>query len=63
MPSDVAKALQKRQQILNLERIKFTGSIRDNNGVEKVPAGTTLNDGELFTTLDYYVRCNWCVPG
>ena len=34
----------------------FTGPIRDNTGAEKVPAGKTLNDGELFTTLDYYVE-------
>jgi len=33
----------------------FTGPIKDNAGKLRVPAGKTLNDGELFQTLDYYV--------
>ena len=57
MPSAVATAAQKAADDIRSGANKiFTGPIRDNNGVEKVPAGKTLNDGELFTTLDYYVE-------
>jgi simple sugar transport system substrate-binding protein len=57
MPADVAKAAQKAADDIKSGTNKiFTGPIRDNSGVEKVPAGKTLNDGELFTTLDYYVE-------
>ena len=57
MPADVAKAAQKAADDIRSGANKiFTGPIRDNTGAEKVPAGKTLNDGELFTTLDYYVE-------
>ena len=57
MPADVAKAAQKAADDIKSGNNKiFTGPIRDNTGAEKVPAGKTLNDGELFTTLDYYVE-------
>ena len=57
MPADVATAAQKAADDIKSGANKiFTGPIRDNTGVEKVPAGKTLNDGELFTTLDYYVE-------
>jgi basic membrane protein A len=57
MPAAVATAAQKAADDIRSGANKiFTGPIRDNNGVEKVPAGKTLNDGELFTTLDYYVE-------
>ena len=57
MPDTVAKAASKAAADIKSGANKiFTGPIRDNNGVEKVPAGKTLNDGELFTTLDYYVE-------
>ena len=57
MPADVAAAAQKAADDIKSGTNKiFTGPIRDNNGTEKVPAGKTLNDGELFTTLDYYVE-------
>ena len=57
MPSDVAAAAQKAADDVKSGVNKiFTGPIRDNTGKERVPAGKTLNDGELFTTLDYYVE-------
>ena len=57
MPDDVAKAAQKAADDIKSGANKiFTGPIRDNTGAEKIPAGKTLNDGELFTTLDYYVE-------
>ena len=57
MPADVAAAAQKAADDIKSGTNKiFTGPIRDNTGAEKVPAGKTLNDGELFTTLDYYVE-------
>ena len=57
MPADVAAAAQKVADDIKSGTNKiFTGPIRDNTGTEKVPAGKTLNDGELFTTLDYYVE-------
>ena len=57
MPDNVAKAAQKAADDIRSGANKiFTGPIRDNTGAEKVPAGKTLNDGELFTTLDYYVE-------
>ena len=57
MPADVAAAAQKAADDIKSGTNKiFTGPIRDNTGAEKVPAGKSLNDGELFTTLDYYVE-------
>ena len=57
MPADVAKAAQKAAGDIKSGTNKiFTGPIRDNTGAERVSAGKTLNDGELFTTLDYYVE-------
>jgi basic membrane protein A len=57
MPDDVAKAAQKAADDIKSGANKiFTGPIRDNTGAEKIPAGKTLNDGELFTTFDYYVE-------
>ena len=57
MPADVAAAAQKAADDIKAGTNKiFTGPIRDNTGSERVPAGKTLNDGELFTTLDYYVE-------
>ena len=57
MPSDVAAAAQKAADDVKSGVNKiFTGPIRDNTGKERVPTGKTLNDGELFTTLDYYVE-------
>jgi simple sugar transport system substrate-binding protein len=57
MPDAVAEAASKAAVDIKSGANKiFTGPIRDNNGVEQVPAGKTLNDGELFTTLDYYVE-------
>jgi simple sugar transport system substrate-binding protein len=56
MPADVAAAAAKVAADIKSGQNKiFTGPIKDNTGKERVPAGKTLNDGELFTTLDYYV--------
>ena len=56
MPADVAKAAAKAAADVKSGKIKiFTGPIKDNAGKLRVPAGKTLNDGELFQTLDYYV--------
>jgi simple sugar transport system substrate-binding protein len=56
MPADVAKAATKAAADIKSGKNKiFTGPINDNLGKLRVPAGKTLNDGELFTTLDYYV--------
>ncbi len=56
MPADVAAAAAKAAADIKSGQNKiFTGPIKDNTGKERVPAGKTLNDGELFTTLDYYV--------
>ena len=57
MPSDVAAAAEKAADDIKSGVNKiFTGPIRDNTGTEKVPAGKSLSDAELFTTLDYYVE-------
>ena len=56
MPADVAKAAAQAAGDIKSGKNKiFTGPIKDNSGKVRVPAGKTLNDGELFTTLDYYV--------
>ena len=56
MPADVAKAAAKAAADIKSGKNKiFTGPIKDNSGTVRIPAGKTLNDGELFTTLDYYV--------
>ena len=56
MPADVAKAAaQAAAEIKSGKNKIFTGPIKDNAGKLRVPAGKTLNDGELFQTLDYYV--------
>jgi len=56
MPSDVAVAAAKAAADIKSGKNKiFTGPIKDNSGKIRVPAGKTLNDGELFQTLDYYV--------
>ena len=56
MPSDVAAAAAKAAADIKSGKNKiFTGPIKDNSGKIRVPAGKTLNDGELFQTLDYYV--------
>ena len=56
MSADVAKAAEKAAADVKSGKIKiFTGPIKDNAGKLRVPAGKTLNDGELFQTLDYYV--------
>ena len=57
MPADVAKAAEKAAAEIKSGKNKiFTGPIKDNSGKLRVPAGKTLNDGELFTTLNYYVE-------
>ena len=56
MPSDVAAAAAKAAADIKSGKNRiFTGPIKDNAGKLRVPAGKTLNDGELFQTLDYYV--------
>ena len=56
MPADVAKAAAQAAADIKYGKNKiFTGPIKDNAGKLRVPAGKTLNDGELFQTLDYYV--------
>ena len=56
MPSDVAAAAAKAAADIKSGKNKiFTGPIKDNSGKIRVPAGKTLNDGESFQTLDYYV--------
>ena len=56
MPSDVVAAAAKAAADIKSGKNKiFTGPIKDNSGKIRVPAGKTLNDGELFQTLDYYV--------
>ena len=56
MPADVAKAAAQASADIKSGKNKiFTGPIKDNSGKVRVPAGKTLNDGELFQTLDYYV--------
>ena len=57
MPADVAAvASQAVSDIKSGKNKIFTGPIRDNAGNERVPAGKTLTDAELFMTLDYYVE-------
>ena len=57
MPADVAKAAAQASADIKSGKNKiFTGPIKDNSGKIRVPAGKTLNDGELFQTLDYYVE-------
>ena len=57
MPADVAEAATKVAADIKSGKNKiFTGPIKDNTGEIRVPAGKTLNDGELFSTLDYYVE-------
>ena len=56
MPADVAKAAAKAAADIKSGKNKiFTGPIKDNSGKIRVPAGKTISDGDLFTTLDYYV--------
>ena len=56
MPAEVAKAAAQASADIKSGKNKiFTGPIKDNAGKLRVPAGKTLNDGELFQTLDYYV--------
>ena len=56
MPADVAKAAAQAAADIKSGKNKiFTGPIKDNAGKLRVPSGKTLNDGELFQTLDYYV--------
>ena len=56
MPADVANAAAQAAADIKSGKNKiFTGPIKDNAGKLRVPAGKTLNDGELFQTLDYYV--------
>ena len=56
MPADVAKAAAQASADIKSGKNKiFTGPIKDNAGKLRVPDGKTLNDGELFQTLDYYV--------
>ena len=56
MPADVAKAAAQAAADIKSGKNKiFTGPIKDNAGKLRVPAGKTLNDVELFQTLDYYV--------
>ena len=56
MPADVGKAAAQAAADIKSGKNKiFTGPIKDNAGKLRVPAGKTLNDGELFQTLDYYV--------
>ena len=56
MPADVAEAAAQAAADIKSGKNKiFTGPIKDNAGELRVPAGKTLNDGELFQTLDYYV--------
>ncbi|MDA8717211.1 BMP family ABC transporter substrate-binding protein [Alphaproteobacteria bacterium] len=56
MPADVAKAAAQAAADIKSGKNKiFTGPIKDNAGKLRVPDGKTLNDGELFQTLDYYV--------
>jgi basic membrane protein A len=56
MPADVAAAAAKAAADIKSGKNKiFTGPIKDNAGEIRVPAGKTLNDGELFNTLNYYV--------
>ena len=56
MPADVAEAAAQAAADIKSGKNKiFTGPIKDNAGKLRVPAGKTLNDGELFQTLDYYV--------
>ncbi len=57
MSADVAKAAAKAAADIKSGNNKiFTGPIKDNTGKIRVPAGKTLNDGELFSTLNYYVE-------
>lgn len=65
MPANVAAAASKAAADIKSGKNKiFTGPIKDNTGKLRVPAGKTLNDGELFTTLDYYVDgVNGKIPG
>ena len=57
MSADVAKAAAKVAADIKSGNNKiFTGPIKDNTGKIRVPAGKTLNDGELFSTLNYYVE-------
>ena len=57
MPADVAAAATKAVADIKSGKNKiFTGPIKDNEGKLQVPAGKTLNDGELFGTLNYYAE-------
>ena len=56
IPPDVVKLFNDRKQALVDGKINaFTGPIKDNSGVTKVAAGSTLTDQQLMT-LDWYVE-------
>jgi len=56
MPKDVVAAAEVvRKGIIAGTYDTFAGPIKDQNGVERVPAGGTLDDGQLLT-LDWYVE-------
>jgi len=56
VPADVARLFEeKKQAIAAGTLVPFTGPLKDNTGVLKVPAGKSLTDAEL-TTLSWYVE-------
>jgi len=56
VPSDVREAMLKVQGEIAAGKFHpFTGPIKDNEGKERLPAGTTISD-ETLLKMDYYVE-------
>ena len=56
MPSEVAQKAQKVHDDIKSGKLKvFAGPLIDNKGKEIIPAGKTLNDGELWG-MNYYLQ-------
>jgi len=56
MPENVVTAAEAvRNGIIEGIYDTFAGPINDQNGVERVPAGGTQDDGQLLT-MDWYVQ-------
>jgi basic membrane protein A len=56
VPPDVAKMFEeKKQAIAAGTLVPFTGPLKDNTGMPRVPAGKSMTDAEL-TTLNWYVE-------
>jgi basic membrane lipoprotein Med (substrate-binding protein (PBP1-ABC) superfamily) len=52
---DVAKIMAERQAIIDGKKQVYGGPLSDRDGKERVPAGQTLGDGDLWK-MDWYVK-------